>query len=74
MAQNFWVAIAAFVVCFLVTILVSLITKPRSQSELVGLVYGVTPHEAEAAVWYRRPAVLAILAAVVCIFLNLLFY
>jgi SSS family solute:Na+ symporter len=74
MAQNFWVAIAAFVTCFAVTVLVSFVTKPRSASELVGLVYGVTPHQAEVAVWYRRPAALALLAAGICILLNVIFY
>lgn len=74
MAQNFWVAIMAFVVCFAVTIVVSAVTKARPKEELVGLVYGVTPHQAEAAAWYRRPAVLAGLSAVLCILLNVWFY
>jgi len=74
MAQNFWVAINAWTVCFLVTIVVSLFGKPRPEEELAGLVYGVTKHEAEPAVWYKRPAVLALLAAILCLGLNLIFY
>ena len=74
MAQNFWVAINAWTVCFFVTIVVSLFGKPRPEEELVGLVYGVTKHEAEPAVWYKRPAVLALLAAILCLGLNLIFY
>jgi len=74
MAQNFWVAINAWTVCFLVTIVVSLFGKPRPEEELAGLVYGVTQHEAEPAVWYKRPAVLALLAAILCLGLNLIFY
>ncbi len=74
MAQNFWVAIDAFVVCFVVTILVSLAGKARPATELVGLVYGVTPHQAEPAVWYRRPSVLAMLAGALCVVLNIIFY
>jgi SSS family solute:Na+ symporter len=74
MAQNFWVAINAWTVCFVVTIVVSLFGKPRPVEELAGLVYGVTPHEAETAVWYKRPAVIATAAAVVCLILNLIFY
>jgi len=62
MAQNFWVAISAFVTCFVVTVVVSLATKPRPASELVGLVYSETPHQAEEAQWYRRPATLALVA------------
>ena len=36
MAQNFWIAIFAWTTCFLVTIAVSLATKPRPESELQG--------------------------------------
>ncbi|MBI5283001.1 MAG: sodium:solute symporter family protein [Candidatus Solibacter usitatus] len=74
MAQNFWVAINAWTVCFVVTIAVSMMGRARAEEELVGLVYGVTKHEAETAVWYKRPAVLASLAAAVCIALNFVFF
>ena len=74
MAQNFWVAINAFMVCLVVTVVVSFVTKPRLESELVGLVYGVTKHDVETAVWYRRPAVVAVLAAAVCVALNFVFF
>jgi SSS family solute:Na+ symporter len=74
MAQNFWVAINAWTVCFVLTVLVSLFGKARPDEELVGLVYGVTKHEAEAAVWYKRPAMIALAAAVLCLGLNLIFY
>jgi len=42
MAQNFWIAIVAFTSCFLVTVLVSMVTRVRKESELEGLVYGLT--------------------------------
>ncbi|MBI5083222.1 MAG: sodium:solute symporter family protein [Acidobacteria bacterium] len=74
MAQNFWVAINAWTVCFVVTIVVSMMGRARAEEELVGLVYGVTKHEAETAVWYKRPAVLATLAAAACIALNFVFF
>jgi SSS family solute:Na+ symporter len=74
MAQNFWVAIMAFCTCFLVTIVVSLMTKAKPLAELEGLVYGVKPVYIEPSVWWKRPAVLAVIAAVCCIGLNLLFY
>ncbi|MEO6238558.1 MAG: sodium:solute symporter family protein, partial [Vicinamibacterales bacterium] len=45
MAQNFWTAIDAWSVCFVVTILVSLATRPRPESELTGLVYSLTPRQ-----------------------------
>ena len=47
MAQNFWIAIFAWSTCFLVTVLVSLASRPKPESELHNLVYGLTniPHE-----------------------------
>jgi len=74
MAQNFWVAINAWLVCMAVSVVVSLMTKPKQDSELVGLVYGVTPHQAEESVWYRRPATLALVAAFICVLLNFVFF
>ena len=47
MAQNFWTAIWAWTVCFVVTIAVSLATSPKPDEELKGLVYGLTPHESD---------------------------
>jgi SSS family solute:Na+ symporter len=74
MAQNFWVAISAWTACFLVTIFVSLLGKARASEELVGLVYGVTPHQPEPASWYRRPAMLALAAGALCLVLNFVFF
>ncbi len=74
MAQNFWIAIFAWSTCFLVTILVSLVTAPRPAGELKGLVYGLTemPHDRDKA-WYLRPATVAIVVGVVLLVLNLWF-
>jgi SSS family solute:Na+ symporter len=75
MAQNFWIAIIAWTTCFVVTILVSLVTTPKPAVELENLVYGLTkiPHE-EGVPWYRRPGPLAWVAAVLCILLNIVFW
>lgn len=57
MAQNFWTAIYAFSVCFVLTIVISLLTRPREERELVGLVYSLTEKPQEPGVpWYGRPA------------------
>ena len=74
MAQNFWIAIFAWSTCFLVTIFVSFVTKPRLESELHGLVYGLTNirHE-EGVAWYRKPIPLAFLVVAVLILLNVWF-
>jgi SSS family solute:Na+ symporter len=75
MAQNFWVAIAAWTVCFFVTILVSLVTEPKKDSELSGLVYGLTKLPAdEHEPWYKRPAQLALLVGALVIVLNIIFW
>ena len=74
MAQNFWIAILAWSACFLVTIAVSLVTKPKGSSELIGLVYGLThvPRE-ENERWYARPVSLALIVIVALVILNLAF-
>jgi len=74
MAQNFWTAIFAFSVNLLVTIAISLITKPRPEAELVGLVYSLTPKPVETHLsWYQKPATLAVAVLAILIVLNLVF-
>ncbi|MDE3104029.1 MAG: sodium:solute symporter family protein [Acidobacteriota bacterium] len=74
MAQNFYTAIFAFSVNLVVTVLVSLVTSPRPDSELVGLVYSLTPQPEEGHLeWYQKPATLAIAVLVMLIALNLVF-
>ena len=75
MAQNFWIAIWAWTTCFIVTIAVSLATKPKADAELRGLVYGLTElPKNEGEPWYRRPGVLAIVVGLICAALNFLFW
>ena len=74
MAQNFWTAIFAFSINIVVTILVSLVTEPRPEPELVGLVYSLTPKPVETHLtWYQKPATLAIAVLVMLVILNLVF-
>jgi SSS family solute:Na+ symporter len=75
MAQNFWGAIWAWTVCFAVTIAVSVATAAKADSELKGLVYGLTAHESDAGLpWHQRPAVLAMVVVVLLAGLNVLFW
>jgi len=75
MAQNFWIAIFAWTACFVVTIFISMATRPRPEGELKGLVYGLTELPREESVrWYRRPGPLAWVVGVVCVVLNLIFW
>jgi SSS family solute:Na+ symporter len=74
MAQNFWTAIFAFSVNFVVTIAVSLVTTPRPEPELVGLVYSLTPKPVETHLsWYQKPATLAVAVLAILVVLNLVF-
>lgn len=75
MAQTFWTAIVAFVVCFSVTVIVSLLTRPRPEEELRGLVYSLTPKpEDTETLWYKRPAVLAVIVLALTLMLNIIFF
>ena len=74
MAQNFWIAIVAWTTCFLLTILVSLVTRPRPEKELVGLVYGLTELKHDEGVsWYLRPVPLAVAIGLLALVLNFWF-
>jgi SSS family solute:Na+ symporter len=75
MAQNFWVAIAAFTVCLVVTILGSLMTAPRPVEELRGLVWGATEMpKQEDLPWHERPLILGVVVLAVCVVLNIIFW
>jgi len=75
MAQNFWIAIFAFSFCFLTTIGVSLLNKPRPLAELHGLVYGATSDPLETpAQWTRKPAAVAFVLVLVWLALNVMFW
>ena len=57
------------------TIIVSLFTVPRAIGELEGLVYGTTRISRDLdEPWQRRPAVLAVIVAVLMVGLNLLYW
>jgi SSS family solute:Na+ symporter len=73
MAQNFWTAIFAWTACFVITILVSLMTAPRQEGELKGLVYSLTERIRESGAWYERPVFLGVIVVVLLIALNLIF-
>jgi len=75
MAQNFWTAIWAWSASFVVTVLISLVTRPRPEAELRGLVYSLTDRTVVAASepWWRKPAVLATLVLGCTVLLNFLF-
>ena len=66
--------IVAWTACFVVTIVISLLTRPREEKELVGLVYSLTPKPKDRDFpWYKRPASLGMVVIVLVVGLNLLF-
>ena len=74
MAQNFWTAIFAWVTCFLVTIVVSLLTAEPEYAKLNGLVYSLTERPQSGHLpWYSRPATLAVIVLAATAVLNLIF-
>jgi solute:Na+ symporter, SSS family len=75
MAANFWRAWWAWVICFVVTIVVSLFTKPKPKAELVGLVKGLTPVEKDGDLrFYQKPAVMAVFSLIIFVILNVIFW
>jgi len=77
MAQNFWTAIIAFTVSTVVTVGLTFVTKQKkSDEELHGLVYSLTPRELDDShlPWYERPVGLAILVGVICLVLTIMFW
>jgi len=75
MAENMYRGLWSWIVCVLVTVIVSYMTKPLPESQLTGLVYGCTeiPSEGDAPLW-QRPVFWAIVVAVVFVILNIIFW
>jgi SSS family solute:Na+ symporter len=75
MAANFWRAWWAWLICFGVTIVISLFTKKKPDEELVGLVKGLTPETMGQPVpLLRRPGFWAVLSLIIFIALNIWFW
>jgi SSS family solute:Na+ symporter len=75
MAQNFWGAIVAWTTCFAATAAISLVTKPKPDHDLRGLVFGLTPRAAGGEMaWHQRPAVLAAVVLTLVLALNIVFW
>jgi SSS family solute:Na+ symporter len=76
MAQNFWLASFAFIVCFSLTVVISLATsRTKSDAELKGLVYSLTPKIVDNDIpFYQKPGVVGVALLIVCIILNFIFW
>ncbi len=75
MAENMYRGLWSWVICVGVTVIVSLLTQPKPEAELVGLVYGCTeiPHEKDAPL-IQRPMFWAVAIGVVFVVLNVYFW
>lgn len=75
MAANFWRAWWAWLICFGVTIAVSLFTARKPREELAGLVKGLSVETVETPVpWHRRPQFWGVVALVLFVALNVYFW
>ena len=75
MAENMYRALWSWLICVTVTVVVSMMTKPKTDEELRGLVYGATviPDDGATAVWHK-PIFWAGIIGVVFIALNIIFF
>lgn len=75
LAQDMYQSLWSCLTCAVVTVFVTLVTKPRADSELVGLVYSLTPlAREEHAGWLHRPVVWGTAAMVVLVILQIIFW
>jgi SSS family solute:Na+ symporter len=75
MAENMFRALWSGLICIAVTVIVSLVTKPKPEAELVGLVYGCTeiPSEGHLPLW-QRPIFWAGVIMGVFVILQIIFW
>jgi solute:Na+ symporter, SSS family len=75
MAENMYRALWCFLIGVIVTVVVSMFTKPKTDSELVGLVYGCTeiPKEHDETI-FQNPVFWAAISAIVFLVLQILFW
>ncbi len=75
MAENMYRALWSWIICSVVTVIVSLMTKPKPDSELVGLVYGQTAIPSQGNLpLVQRPLFWVGVVGVVFVALNIIFW
>src|SRR5579871_5243416 len=74
-AQNMFRALWCCLICIIVTVVVSYMTKPKPDSELKDLVYGLTPipHEEKVSM-FHSPVFWGVIVAVVFLILQIIFW
>jgi SSS family solute:Na+ symporter len=75
MAENMYRALWSCLICALVTVIISLVTKPKPVTELVGLVYGASEIPSERYVsTLERPWFWALVVGFIFVTLNIIFW
>jgi SSS family solute:Na+ symporter len=75
MAENMYRGLWSWILCVAVTVGVSLLTQPKADAELRGLVYGLTDVPGEGHLpLYKRPVFWAVVVAIVFLVLNAVFW
>ena len=75
MAENMYRALWSWIICVIVTVVVSLATKPKPESQLAGLVYGATEIPSEGHLpLFKRPLFWACVVIVIFFVLNIIFW
>ena len=74
-AQNMFRALWCWLICLVVTVVVSLLTKPKTDAELADLVYGLTPipHEEKVSM-FHSPVFWGTVVAIVFVILQIIFW
>jgi SSS family solute:Na+ symporter len=73
MAENMYRALWSWLICVIVTVAVSYVTKPKPESELTNLVYGCTDVPSERSVpLFHKPLFWAVVVALAFAILNIL--
>jgi solute:Na+ symporter, SSS family len=75
LAQDMYQALWSFLVCVVVTVVVSLVPKPMPDGSLRGLVYGETdiPVIGDVPI-YEKPVFWAVIVAIIFVILNIIFW
>jgi SSS family solute:Na+ symporter len=75
MAENMYRALWSWIVCVIVTVVVSYLTTPKPDAELKGLVYGATdiPSEGQLSL-VQRPLFWGVVVAIMFLIVNVIFW
>jgi SSS family solute:Na+ symporter len=74
-AQNMFRALWSCLICIIVTVIVSMVTRPKTDAELEGLVYGATHIPSETyATTLHRPWFWALVVGIAFVAVNIIFW